>query len=297
VPLPVQPAVEDGFTPLFNGRDLAGWTGDIKGYKVEDGKISVGGQTYTRDELRDQIERERKGVNAQNIPGKNARPGEGKLTIGDKTFTRDELRGNIYKREDNPLRTAELSRGRSLQAPKVANGVENNIFADRNGDIYRLKDNWEQYGKDGWSKSFAPSAGKESHELARPASSSVQRSEVAGRDITQIHGWSRPAVSDIPEREISSPERDSARGDLDRQNWARQRGEERVNDFQRNFPNGGTFAGGRERQGSEGRHHDFNGSHQSFGGGRPSFESRGHGSRGGGGSHGGGFHGGGGGRR
>ena len=30
---------EEGFTPLFNGKDLTGWTGDVKGYSVEDGTI------------------------------------------------------------------------------------------------------------------------------------------------------------------------------------------------------------------------------------------------------------------
>ena len=49
--------VEDGFAPLFNGRDLTGWTGDIKGYKVEDGKIVVSPEAsdnlYTAREFKD----------------------------------------------------------------------------------------------------------------------------------------------------------------------------------------------------------------------------------------------------
>jgi len=56
-PLPASAAVEDGFTPLFNGRDLAGWTGDIKGYKAEDGKIVVSPEAsdniYTEREYKD----------------------------------------------------------------------------------------------------------------------------------------------------------------------------------------------------------------------------------------------------
>lgn len=35
-------AAEDGFVPLFNGRDLTGWTGDTAGYLVEDGSIACG---------------------------------------------------------------------------------------------------------------------------------------------------------------------------------------------------------------------------------------------------------------
>ena len=48
----------DGFTPLFNGRDLEGWTGDTKGYAAEDGKIVIrpelaSGNLYTAREYED----------------------------------------------------------------------------------------------------------------------------------------------------------------------------------------------------------------------------------------------------
>lgn len=48
----------EGFAPLFNGRDLDGWTGDTKGYVVEDGKIVVhpelgSGNLYTATEYAD----------------------------------------------------------------------------------------------------------------------------------------------------------------------------------------------------------------------------------------------------
>ena len=43
---------EQGFVPLFNGKDLTGWAGSVKGYVVEDGKLVCkkkgGGQLYTR---------------------------------------------------------------------------------------------------------------------------------------------------------------------------------------------------------------------------------------------------------
>ena len=31
--------VEEGFVPLFNGKDLSGWTGDTKLWRVENGEI------------------------------------------------------------------------------------------------------------------------------------------------------------------------------------------------------------------------------------------------------------------
>ena len=50
-------SVEEGFTALFNGRDLAGWRGDLKGYKVEDAAIVVSpegsGNLYTAGEYKD----------------------------------------------------------------------------------------------------------------------------------------------------------------------------------------------------------------------------------------------------
>ena len=45
------------FRPLFNGKDLAGWTGDTTGYQVEDGAIvspmKGGGRLFTADEYAD----------------------------------------------------------------------------------------------------------------------------------------------------------------------------------------------------------------------------------------------------
>jgi hypothetical protein len=49
---------DEGFAPLFNGRDLAGWTGGGGGYAAEDGKIVVhpergGGNLFTEKEYAD----------------------------------------------------------------------------------------------------------------------------------------------------------------------------------------------------------------------------------------------------
>ncbi len=59
VPYAVSDAEKDeGFAPLFNGIDLAGWTGDTKGYAAENGKIVIhpdrgGGNFYTEREFGD----------------------------------------------------------------------------------------------------------------------------------------------------------------------------------------------------------------------------------------------------
>lgn len=48
----------EGFVPLFNGRDLAGWTGDTEGYVAENGKLAahperMGGNLFTEKEYAD----------------------------------------------------------------------------------------------------------------------------------------------------------------------------------------------------------------------------------------------------
>ncbi len=49
--------VEEGFTPLFNGKDLSGWIGDTDGYGVDDGmlycKPAQGGNLYTEEQYSD----------------------------------------------------------------------------------------------------------------------------------------------------------------------------------------------------------------------------------------------------
>jgi hypothetical protein len=48
----------EGFVPLFNGRDMAGWTGNTNGYYAKDGRMicdpkKAGGNVYTADEYSD----------------------------------------------------------------------------------------------------------------------------------------------------------------------------------------------------------------------------------------------------
>ena len=56
-----QTPVETGFTALFNGRDLDGWTGAVDGYEVKDGaivcKAGQGGTLFTRGRYRNFVVR------------------------------------------------------------------------------------------------------------------------------------------------------------------------------------------------------------------------------------------------
>lgn len=58
VPRMTEAEADEGFVPLFNGRDLEGWTGDTTGYAAEEGKIVVrpdlgSGNLYTAREYAD----------------------------------------------------------------------------------------------------------------------------------------------------------------------------------------------------------------------------------------------------
>ena len=58
VPQMTEAEASEGFAPLFNGRDLDGWTGDTKGYAAEAGKIVIhpelgSGNLYTAAEYAD----------------------------------------------------------------------------------------------------------------------------------------------------------------------------------------------------------------------------------------------------
>lgn len=52
---------DDGFTPIFNGRDFTGWDGPIANYEVKDGAIvckpGKGGTIYTKEEYSDFVVR------------------------------------------------------------------------------------------------------------------------------------------------------------------------------------------------------------------------------------------------
>lgn len=52
---PAEDGDEAGFTALFNGVDLSGWTGDTAGYKAENGELvcKPGGNLYTTGEYSD----------------------------------------------------------------------------------------------------------------------------------------------------------------------------------------------------------------------------------------------------
>ena len=65
---------------------------------------------------------------------------------------------NLYARQQNAGRNASVPRDKSVQpANRVGQSGANNVFADRNGDVYRRNSdgNWQQRDKGGWSNAGA----------------------------------------------------------------------------------------------------------------------------------------------
>ena len=176
----------------------------------------------------------------------------GQLNVNGKTYNANNFRNNnLYHQGDHPAHAAQAGKGQ-LQAPKAGGNIANNVFADKNGNVFRkTQDGWEHRGGDGWTKNFAaPSEGA--------ARGIGQRfNEPARQDITRSRGQGggRPAGSDFGGRDFSGMDRGFDRSDLESHSYARQRGMDRANDFNRNFSSsdrGGFDRGGFDR-GSGGR--------------------------------------------
>ena len=82
---------EEGFTPLFDGKGLAGWQGDVAGYEVIDGEIrcrkGAGGKLLTKGEYGDFVLR----FEFRLTPGANNGLGVRAPVEGDAAFAGIEL--------------------------------------------------------------------------------------------------------------------------------------------------------------------------------------------------------------
>ncbi|MGZ5380319.1 MAG: carbohydrate-binding family V/XII [Thermoanaerobaculia bacterium] len=158
-------------------------------------------------------------------PMHGVRPG-----IGFRPPARDvrplHTQNNIYNRL--PVRSREIPKASPRDLSRPAAGRPNNVYADKNGDVYRkTKGGWQQRDKDTWRSSGGP---------ARPAP------KPAGRPFDKS-GTTRPAP--IPDRgTIARPPapapravtRSVPRPELDREFSARQRGEARAQSWSRPAP-------------------------------------------------------------
>ncbi len=194
----------------------------------------------------------------------------GQLNVNGKTYNANNFRNsNLYRQGDHPAHAAQAGKIGQLQAPKAGGNLANNVFADKNGNVFRkTQDGWEQRGRDGWTKNFAAPSGGAARGIGQ------RYNEPARQDITRSlgQGVGRPAGSDFGGRDLSGMDRGFDRSDLESHSYARQRGMDRANDFNRNFSSfdrGGFDRGGFDRGFGGGRGGGFHGGGGGFhGGGR-----------------------------
>jgi hypothetical protein len=137
-------------------------------------------------------------------------------------------RNNVYNLQENNARRADLGQTRPADTfRKTRTGYSNDIYTDRSGNVHRYsKNGWERREAGGWAKSrpqseTAPQAKASPRQLpTRSGSFEGRRDPGAGRDGASVAG-----------PRSSSP--------LSREQYARQRGSERANSFQRFRGNSG----------------------------------------------------------
>ncbi|NOZ95441.1 MAG: hypothetical protein GXP47_12000 [Acidobacteria bacterium] len=81
-------------------------------------------------------------------------------------------RNNIYRSQANRARIAQGAGTRTARQPRTARGKPNNIYTDRNGNVYRrTRDgSWEQRNRGSWQKTTRPAVpGRPSGSTARPS--------------------------------------------------------------------------------------------------------------------------------
>ena len=102
-----------------------------------------------------------------------------------------EIHNNIYARAGNSARIAAArDLAGSRPRPRIADGLANNLYTDRNGDVYRRNSDgsWDKREQGGWSKTDGvPSAG----ERGRPLTGEIDRAALGGGEV-------RPATGAMP---------------------------------------------------------------------------------------------------
>lgn len=128
---------------------------------------------------------------------------------GYRAGSRAAHRNNIYNRRGNVARNAPRTRDARVQQPRAAAGRDNNVFSDRNGDLYRRNNdgNWDRNTRDGWSRSDAVS-NQARQERTREATRDRQPSQ---QPRTQQPRTQQRSTGSQMERSYNSRQRGTAR--------------------------------------------------------------------------------------
>ena len=141
---------------------------------------------------------------------------------GYRSGSRNASQQNMYRTKRNQARTTAPSAAASKRAKVgTAKKRDNNVLADRNGNIHRKTDQgWQKRTKEGWKSEKGqgpetkPSQGDRSPQAKQPKKDT------------------RPQATQ-PKRSVSGSDRTAKSQQLDRSHKARQRGDKRSSDYQR----------------------------------------------------------------
>ncbi len=172
----------------------------------------------------------------------------------------NRVNNNIYNRPANRDRVATTRDRSTGQRPAVARDKANNVYTDRQGNVFKRNDNgsWDKRDKSGWTPNGGtPSSGDRTRPTTRPTTPSTRPSTPSTRPSTPSTRPSSPSTrpstpstrpSTRPSTGSSRPSTRPSSGSLNRDYSSRQRGSSRSTasrpSSSRSAPRGG---GGRRR--------------------------------------------------
>lgn len=181
---------------------------------------------------------------------------------------------DIFNRPENRRRNFDTPEIRHLQEIPRAQNQPNNIFADRNGDIHRrTTEGWQQRQANGWSKPIPTPENPSRGNIVIPRQNEPVQQRPVFREPTS------PRIEQVPNQQpqrIYRAEPSIPQQQLEPAWNARQRGEVRSNDYNRNYsapstPRGSSIpqdGNNRIQTPSRDNNRSFGGGGGSFGGGR-----------------------------
>jgi hypothetical protein len=156
---------------------------------------------------------------------------------------RNSTRNNLYRSQNNKARGTQVRADKmdSRTRGQKAGNRQNNVYADRNGDVHRKTDQgWQQRTDQGWKNSPNDGRDRATTQPDRDGSRDMSTADRAGsRDMST-------AQRDTA-RDTSSNQQRSSRDQLDRSHDSRQRGNQRTTNY--NASRGGSMNRGGGRGG------------------------------------------------
>jgi hypothetical protein len=169
------------------------------------------------------------------------------------------INNNIYNRPSNRDKVNTTDNKMARNRPKTAEGVQNNVLTDKNGNVYRRNNDgsWDQRDKGGWNKADVPAASTREARPSQPTSRPAEQPTLGGGNLGNTGANTRPSTgaqtrpstqpqtrpSTQPQTRPSTGQQPST-SSLNRDYANRQRGSQRTQSYQGSRSGGGYSRGG-----------------------------------------------------